>query len=305
MRLRDIQTILSENLDSLKTKPMGIPRDNNNKKHDGILALSRAVEAIEQAGILRQEIKRLKETESVFLTHRDEIALPTAESKDFTDQIVEFHGKAMIIEKTIGEVLPNQNPNSLSLKLPDITDLKELSDVSTKLDVIMDQLLVNDFVHGDTKVQNFDTGSEWIEICFNSHKPLVIVASVVYAAILLKREKIKNDEMIEVVRNRRITNDTLENLTKDLREDYKKTRDQQVEEISKQAECPGDEKEYDQRINHSIEKMIELIDKGLKFFPSSKSPNDIKSLLPDFSKTKLDDMLSESKMLENSNDDES
>ena len=64
-----------------------------------------------------------------------------------------------------------------------------------------------------------------------------------------------------------------------------------VKTVMHNAGAPEEDKEYFERIKYCVSEMNSLIDKGLQFFPASKSPNEVKSIFPDFSKSGFDKML--------------
>ncbi|MCI5179229.1 MAG: hypothetical protein D3911_07890 [Candidatus Electrothrix sp. AW3_4] len=295
MRLRDIISVFSAYIPDIRFDTAKI--DNNNIQLRGVSRFRSALQALENTGVFEQEIETIKEFKAICLTTEDTVALPLKEGHQLVNLTNQLQNKVSIADVVLRAILPPQDLNSLSLKLPKINSLKELSDLSAKLDKIFDQLLVNDFVKGKASLQNFDTGSEWLEIVFNSTKAVGLVASVVYAALVVKREHIKNQELLEVVRNRKITNDLYEDLSRSLSEDYKKLLEDQAKKIATDAGADENDHEYLGRIKFCIDELKQLIDKGLKFFPSSKSPSEIQSKLPDFSKNTIEEMLPDVKKL--------
>lgn len=271
--------------------------DNNNHQISRASRFRSALQALENTGAFKQEITTIKEFKAICLTTEDTVALPVNECNQLINLTNQLRNKVSIADVVLQAILPPQDLNSLSLKLPKINSLKELSDISIKLDKIFDQLLVNDFVKGRSQLQNFDTGSEWLEVVFNSTKAVGLVASVVYTVLFLKREHIKNQELLEVVRNRKITNDLYENLSNDLLEKHKRLLEDQVKEIAVYAGADDNDHEYLGRIKFCIDELNQLIDKGLKFFPASKSPSEVQSKLPDFSKNTIEEMLPDVKKL--------
>ena len=98
---------------------------------------------------------------------------------------------------------------------------------------------------------------------------------------------------MEVVRNRKITNDLIERLSEEMLAQSSKLIDDKMSEFIQEAGIDKKDNEYFERYKNCVSILTELIDKGLKFFPSTKSTNDIKSILPDFSKDDIKEMLPE------------
>jgi len=297
MRLRDIQTLIDKHIDSINLSHNNISGDNQNFKLINIFETVSALKSIEPAGIFTKQFKTIKTFESFYISSSDETTVPRNVAQQAIKAVKDLKQDLIVFKIGISEVLPDQSEFSISIKLPKSINLKDVSEAIDKLDKILSQSLLNKFVAGKVSVQNFDTGSEWVEILLNSGKAVSVVASIVYAAIYLKREDIKNKELLEVVRNRRITNDMLENLGNQLKDKLDEQLKEQILLITKEAGAPIKDKEYQERIKHCIKETSELIDKGLKFFPASKSPNELISKFPDFSKTNIEDMIEKRKEL--------
>lgn len=298
MRLRDILDIFSVYCKDISLAVLGIANDGNNKKVIGISKFRTAIEQIEETGAFNKEIDDIRKlNEAVFLSPEDVIVLNKEISEKIISLVGQLQKKIEVSSSVLTAILPSQDHNSISIKLPKINRLKDLSELSERLDKVFDQLLVNDFVIGEAKLQNFDTGSEWIEIVFSSSKALGLVVSLIYAVIFLKREHIKNQELLEVVRNRKVTNDIYENLSKELLEKNRKLLlEEQAVQIADEAGAKNNP-EYIERVKFCINELNILIDKGLKFFPVSISPSEIQSKLPNFSRSNIEEMIPEMKKI--------
>ena len=119
-----------------------------------------------------------------------------------------------------------------------------------------------------------------------------MVTSMVYACVWLKREHLKNIESLEVIRNRKIGNDLYEKLGETLLENTNILFDKMVKEEINKAGISNNDHEYFKRFKYCVDETNKLIDKGLQFFPASKSPDEVKVNFPDFTKA-IKDMLPE------------
>ena len=272
---------------------MEISSDRNQLRLDNVFNIRESVERMSGTGAFDPEIIQIKEFETLFLSNTDSIILPITEATELSNHINRLSNRMVVFNSVAKQVLPEQNENSLSIRLPDTRSLAELSDIFSKLDKIFNQLLVNEKIKGGATLQNFDTGSEWIEILFNSVKAVYLISTLAYIGIFIKREEIKNQELLEVVRNRKITNDLIERLSEEMLAQSSKLIDDKMSEFIQEAGIDKKDNEYFERYKNCVSILTELIDKGLKFFPSTKSPNDIKSILPDFSKDDIKEMLPE------------
>lgn len=298
MRIRDIVKIIDNNIDGMDCTMVGMPNDPNNIKFSNIFGIRKGIIALESTSAFTSELSNLNKHNFLHLSLDDEITIPTDMAVNIRSQIQELQIKMRTFRSVAVEILPEQSELSLSVMFPKIHDLAELADYSSKLDKILSQLLVNKDIDGKAVLQNFDTGSEWIELVFNSAKSLGAIASLVYIVILTKREAIKNQESLEVIRNRKITNDLFEQLASQLQKNTENFINNKIKENMVDMKGENIDNEYFERYKFCVNEMGKLIDKGMKFFPSSKSPNDIKSTLPDFSQKDLKDMLPETQKIE-------
>jgi hypothetical protein len=86
-------------------------------------------------------------------------------------------------------------------------------------------------------------------------------------------------------------------VSNDLLEQNKKLLEEKVNEIAAEAGAASNDHEYSARVKFCIDELNKLIDKGLKFFPSSKSPSEVENKLPDFSKNTIEEMLPDVKKI--------
>lgn len=301
MRLRDIQSRINENINDLVIGKRSINKDNQNFIVDGLDKFKISFKEIEYIKIFKEDIEQLRETKAIFLANEDTISLPTNEANTFVSKLNNFKNKLTTFNEGISSVIPNQSENSISIKLPKINDLKELVEVSNKLDKIFNQLLVNNYESSEAKLQNFDTGTEWYEIFFTTATGLWLFTKVIHSVILLQRESIKNKDIQENVRLKSITNNAYEDLLSQMKElsknEIDSIKDEQINEIlSKVGTTQKDDNEYFNRVKFAIDETSKLIDKGMEFFPASTATQDVKDMLPDFTKD-LKNMLAELKKL--------
>jgi hypothetical protein len=229
--------------------------------------------------------------------------LPANEANTFSSKLNNLKIKLSTFQQGISTIITTQNENLLNIKLPFINNLKELIEISNKLDMIFNQLLSNKNIKSDTKLESFDTGSKWYGIVFSTASGLSLFTDVIHTVILLEREMIINKSLQEDVRLKAITNDKykivlsqMEDLAK---HDLEFLKDKQINEIiSKYKISENEDPEYFSRIKFAIDETNKLINKGMEFFPSSTATQEIKDTLPDFTKN-IQDMLPKIKQLEN------
>ena len=76
--------------------------------------------------------------------------------------------------------------------------------------------------------------------------------------------------------------------------------DKKIKENMLTADIEEEDNEYFERYKYCMSELSKLVESGMQFFPSSKSPDEIKTTLPDFSQKNIKDMLPESLKITNS-----
>ena len=62
------------------------------------------------------------------------------------------------------ETVPEENQYSINIKLPEIKDFDQLSNVSRDIHIALSQVLFNDEINGETKIISVENGSIWINV---------------------------------------------------------------------------------------------------------------------------------------------
>ncbi|MCI5222449.1 MAG: hypothetical protein D3924_07215 [Candidatus Electrothrix sp. AR4] len=292
MRLREIQNTIDGNLINFRQKMLPAATDGNNVTFKNVQQFKHAVGNLEKTGIFQVYIEDIKKFESVLFTEQDSITVPKKIADALVGKINQLYSKLLVFNEGISDILPDQDEYSISVKLPKIHNLKALSDISIVLNKVFEQLLVTDTIKGSFSLQNFDTGSEWLEILFNSEVAVYAISSLVYACILLKKEQAMNAELLALVRNRKLTADLYEKLRSELLERTAILLENTIKKETRKLGIPDDAHEYFEKFEYCVNETLKLIDCGLQFFPSSKARNEVKITFPDFAK-KIEEMLPE------------
>lgn len=305
MRLRDIKSIIDKYNNSLKIQLENIPNDSSNYRLKEIRIFQQALKAIEKTELFKSDIEEIKKTEALILSTDISIVLSRVEASKVNTKISNLITKLINFSEGISYVLPEQSENSISIKLPKTNNLKELIETSNRLDKIFNQLLSNKYIDEKVDLQNFDTGSEWIEIVFGTVTGLWIFTKIVHAVILIERELLKNKDLKENIKLKAITNSAYENILKQMEEltihDVEIIKNKEINEIMNKLETSKEkDNEYYERIKFSIDETRKLINKGMQFFPSSVATQDVKDTLPDFTKD-LEHMIPNIEQIENKN----
>jgi hypothetical protein len=178
------------------------------------------------------------------------------------------------------QIVGADDPNAVLFKLPESDDLKEIAKSLDDFHKILSQTVLHSSIGGEIKVKGVLSGSIWFQVLLGSLTAVSVVGSLFWsAAVILK--KFKEAQMFEEhARGLGIKNESL----KELVDAQKKASAIMLEAESKQLYAEHYKEDYDpeqiERIKHSIELMVGLIQKGAEVHPSLNAPEQVANLFP-------------------------
>ena len=176
--------------------------------------------------------------------------------------------------------IPNEDPNSINIKLPPVHDFNDLAKYSKDFHTVLSQLIHSEEIDGDATIQSVENGSIWINVFVKTPLALSFVAGLVWSSAVIYKKLKEVDVMEQHIRTLEIKNETLV----DLQSNNKKLLNQMVEleasHIQKEF-FPESNPEKLKRIKHSINLLSELIFKGAEVQPSIDAPESVSNLFPE------------------------
>ena len=174
----------------------------------------------------------------------------------------------------------------IDIKIPSCDSLKEYIKILNDIDFILTQCPYLKNENEEIKYQGTDVGSDWITFAIimsstvsASFVILNNLASLMNKAIQIKSNKKVLDMQDELLKSMQLKNEATQEtlgVFKTLKEiTYKKYVDELKEEL-------GDVKDGEEegRVSKSLEKLANLIDKGVEIHTSVETPKEIKVLFP-------------------------
>jgi len=303
MRLRDINNIISSEIGKLAVKSQAIQKTQNTKLLN-IDYVNNALKRIKQTGVFKNLFVKVYSYDFLSDAIYGEIIVETNAFNAFTQNLNQLRSALTTFNNAIDDYLPDEHNFDVSIKLPNVTDLKDLKDNISQIDMLLEQLLVNEYIKGKASFLRLDAGTEWIDLVLDSVKSYTWLWSFVVGLVYLRREKRKNEDAIEDIRKKRQLNDLFKKLSdraveaydKDANEYYDNLKSAQVEKMFKDAHLKTVDNEFRKRVKVSFDRGLKLLEQGVQFFPSSKAPDEIKNKIPDFTKP-LNNMLPKLKEL--------
>lgn len=174
--------------------------------------------------------------------------------------------------------------NGIDIKIPNCDSLKEYIDILENINFVINQCPYLRNENEDIKFKGTDIGSEWIAFAIVTGGVvggtiLYNMAALVRKAMALASERIVLEtqrEMFETLRLRNeVTQETLNAFRRMEQITYKKYVDELQNELGRLEN--GEE---ESKVAKSLEKLSDLISKGVEICTSIETPKEIKNLFP-------------------------
>ncbi len=269
MRLRDIQQVLTDKIEALQITVNAIS-GSQDLEIQGTRQALEAIEALKQTEIFTREITALLSESAIVNNVKDTIVVPPPIYQNFHPTLMTLHKKATVFLEVLNEFIDEQEPHSISVKLPPRLDLEQTADTIRDLNMLLQQALVNPDTNGTITLQGFDRGSEWLEIGLGSAMALTFLSQMVQFYFRVKKKSIEIEGNREAVRTMQLGNDLVEKAIESLTQNFETYREQELNKLL------GNENEQNERIKLSVNLLETLMDKGLQILPSLSAPEETK-----------------------------
>jgi len=280
MRLREIKQILEENVDKLKVNNSS---DVGGAKYEitNFQDLYVAIRNIEQLAFIEEDIAHLDKMTSIFHDKSAKVIIDGTGLKNLNEIIKVIKLKVDTVIMAIDVALPEQNPNSVSIKLPSYTDLSMVSDFIKEIDTILNLTLVDQY-KGNVKLQNFDTGSNWIEIILQNKDAVIFLGAIVGCTIKFMQSSYLQWKQTEHTINALNTNEEAKQLIlKSLGDTVNFQAQSHASALMKDFNIESSHQEYHTELSYSIQKLAELMSHGTQIHTALNAPEETKEAFPD------------------------
>ena len=283
MKIKELKNIFSELVQELNFEYKENP--NNVTHFTKLTGLRKALNKLETTGLLTEEIKEFRST-AIFTTNKDNVTLNTAEARQLKiklDNLIRLVGS---LNSSFEEIGGEVSENSISIKLPEITDFDDLSKFSSDFHKILTQAIVNDEINGQVRIDSVENGSIWLDVYLGTTAAVTLIGSLTWSAAVIFK-KIKEGQLIEQhVTSLKIKNDSL----KEIQEKQKQALDLMIEAEAKSLydeSFEGNDNEQIERLKLSVKMLSSLIEKGAEIQPALNQPEKVTNLFPDMKKLNI------------------
>jgi len=198
---------------------------------------------------------------------------------DFKTAVSTLRTKAELLLDAIRSLLPPDDANLVSFRLPDEQDLDNIASTMRELQTVLSQAIVNPAIDGDARVVSFDRGSNWIDIIVGSAAAVTVIGQLLRLITSFQMKQVEIAGKREVVRNLALQNDFVQAAERTLEQELATYLDDGVKQIATTAGVK-DDNEYRERLKFSIKTLSELITRGLEVHPSLTAPAEVQEVFP-------------------------
>lgn len=302
MRLRDYQNLLKEILFKLKqisktnvqnqTRGLGIVND---AKVAGLMEYNQAIDKLIQAKLFEDLTTEIRAYE-VFHRAENEVIVRDSSWNGLKSLNEKLINRIQDLVNTLNNILTEENRESINIKLPEYKTFEEYNNFFKSLKIVFTPF---DFLQINTNLNNFETGSKWINISFNkpSKEDLKTIALYVLlffnmanGSLDLRNKYLEGEKSIAYIKQyetqvseqeRKKLLEAFEILYKTDNSKYEQYKEELVKKILTDSgiELSNEKQnEIKPRIGTSIEIMGKLMDEGMEIVPALNAPDEIKIL---------------------------
>ncbi|MDP3441278.1 MAG: hypothetical protein Q8T08_00315, partial [Ignavibacteria bacterium] len=268
-----------------------------NMKLSGLTNIRSVIKDINTLNLFEATIQPLSNS-AIFTTANNEMTVQIQEGREIVANLTLLKALCTNFLNVLLTTVPEEDVNSINIKLPPVNDFDELSKVSREIHIGLSQVIFNDEINGQTKIVSVENGSIWLNV-FVGASAVTVIASLVWSSAVIYKKIQEGKLLAEQVRGLKVKNDSLEDILKAQKAETDLMIQAEAEHISSeyfQENIP----ENIERIKNSITTFAELIGKGAEIHPALVAPENVSNLFPD--PTKLIGVESKIKRLANPGD---
>lgn len=289
MRLYTIYKICKENIGSLKMENFSLKYENSNsnlyvQNWNQTYATLKNIYVIEG---FQDTIDNILNEIPVECKYKDSWMLDYSK-RNTRSRVEALRNKMQGIIDVYESFGYTQEEIGIDIKMPE-GDFGDFVDNIKTLEYIFMQCPTLKIEDGSIKFNNVDVGSTWLTFFIVGAGAIALVtniATLVDKAIIIRSHRLQTKQQEEQLRTLELANDVVE----DIKKNYKVISDaymkKALDELQTEDIIYKDGEERD-KTKMALERMIELLDKGMEIYSSIDAPKEIQTLFPPLEAQKL------------------
>jgi len=231
----------------------------------------------------------------IFTSANDSMNVQGAEAQSILSQLTLLKTLIQNFLDVLIKTVPEENVDSINIKLPPVNDFDELSKVSREIHLGLTQVIINEEINGQTKIVSVENGSIWLNVLVGT-AAVTVVASLVWSSAVIYKKILEGRLLAEQIRGLKVKNESMEDVLKAQKAETDLMIQAEAEHINSEH-FKENVPENIERIKNSITTFADLIGRGAEIHPALVAPENVANLFPD--PTKLIGVESKIKRLAN------
>jgi hypothetical protein len=256
----------------------------------------KGISFIEGLNFLHQELQGIKNLDFFYNYTGNDISFDSQVHGQVTTALTRLKNRVKEFITIFKSIINDESEFELHIKLIEHNSLGDLGDELKILDKVINQLITHKKINGTYKFSSFDLGTTWVYIVFSSAPALLIIASAVWSACVIRKKWLEGNLLLENIRQMKIKTESLKDIQETNEKLLRDLTENEAKNILSENDLDDPEHEYKERVIYAIKTLSDLIDKGAEIHPAIMAPEEVKNLFPDFSS--LDLIESKTKLLE-------
>jgi len=297
MRLEIQLNILSAALKKIEIEASEVQNERNKTCINNISTIIEGLNEIKNINSLNPELNKIREIDYFNIFSGERLILDNNNYVNIERLINSLRAKLQTNINILNSIVVPASELTLCIKLIEFDSLNDIANELMTLDKIINQVITHERLKGEFKFTNFDIGSTWVYIIFNSMSVLGVIASVIWSASVIRKKIIEGNINNEFLKQMELKTETLEDIKKANSTLIKQYLETEAVNVMSEHNLDDTNNEYKNRLIYAINELSNLIINGVEFNPAAISTEDVKNLFPNFDK--LDLIESKTKLLEN------
>ena len=279
MRLRQIQRVLRSALPRLKFGQSQVS-GTANFRVEHLRDVLDAVRAIRETGMFQSDTETILTTD-VIVQHAEDSFIVTSETFNrINTALHQIRAQGTVLLEALDANLEDELPAVVAVRIPDATDLDTVADALREVKAALQQLLLNDYVEGEVRLESFDRGSNWLEIALGSVTAVSILGAVLRMIMDTRLKEAEIATRWAGVETMKINNEALTSIKEALAAELEEFKADRLNQVAETAGIPRSEHETRERVKFAASLLSDLIARGSEFVPSSKASDEVRDAFP-------------------------
>lgn len=284
MRINDLKKMFSEIISELHFTTEKI-QNTSNTRFSNLNSFRSAINKLEITDTLPKEIDNVYSS-AIYKTNKDYIILNGGEAINLKTQLDNLIVIVRSLYNSFKKIGGKLSMNSISIKLPKITDFEDLSKFSSDFHKVLTQAIVNDKIKGQVRIDSVENGSIWLDVFLGTSTAVTLIGSLTWSAAVVFKKMQEGRIVEQHVKSLQIKNDSIKEIQLKQKESLNLMMQAEAKALFSEN-FEGSDNEQIERLKLSIKMLSELIEKGAEVHPALNQPENVTNLFPDMRKLNL------------------